>query len=133
MCCSLIIYVGTQKRCPICHTAGIPIGPLVRVNNQHFECSNPKCCVNGFNVDNEDKLLGIWIGKLHHRKSKGQIDNQAINDQLDLRSIDALKQKRQIWNQLNTQFIEREKKTTIEQRAIRKLQDWSPKYAEGYY
>lgn len=133
MCCSLIIYVGTQKRCPICHTPGIPVGPPVHGNEQHFECASPKCTVTGFRVADDAKLLSIWLGKQHHRKSKDQTDNHTKCENVNLRSIDVLIQKRQIWSQLCKEFSEREKKTTIEQRAIRKLRDWSPKYGEGYY
>jgi hypothetical protein len=131
--CALHIHINMKRPyCLFCHATATPIGPLLSDEDQHFECPDPKCTVTGFILASDGELLGIWLGKLPYRKDQEQSDDQVNWANLDLRSVAVLMKKREIWSQLCEQFIERKEKTTIEQRAIRKLRDWCPQYGGGY-
>jgi hypothetical protein len=135
-----IIYTSAyHPRCPVCRRDASVMGNPGSRYPHYCECSNARCALAGFKIDDVGKLLYVWLGKkLDYSLKKEESSTNELNPigmeniqryvHVEYKKIlaDAL----ETWRNLHAQNQKREEKSFAEQKAWRKLKGWLPEEGE---
>jgi hypothetical protein len=135
-----IMYVSAcQPRCPVCRRDASVIGDSGSRYPHYCECSNPRCAVAGFKIDDVGKLLYIWLGKkLDYSLKKEELptneskpigmENVQRHVKIEYKKI--LADTLETWRNLHSQYRMSEEKSFAEKKALQKLKGWLPEEGE---
>lgn len=134
-----IVYTNPyDPRCPVCNRDVGFVGAPGSRYPRYCGCSNPRCAVAGLKIDDEGKLLFVWLGKkLDYSLKKeelranellpvGMANIQRYVPEYKKILTDTL----ETWRDLHNQHQKRDEKSLAEQKARRKLKGWLPQEGE---
>lgn len=140
----LTIFVSPiSTRCPVCSYDATTLARRrvgVDAYNRYLSCTNPRCTVNGFKVNNEEKLIRVWLGKPIDYRTKVEeptpVATDDILDNIDWGYNDPKREQQrftealEVWNRQHEEYKNRKVKSYVERLAERKLKDWYPEDKE---